>query len=172
MIAMVGLGKLILQQHPDDFSVIILVTTMSPLDTSTTSSCIQDQQSQQTNLPFSFFALPSLHHAPPQSAAGDRIVAVFEYMRLNAQNVVDALETISLTSTVLAFITSVAHDTYHSHIPTYYYFTSCASTLAFFLHLPTIHNHTSGSFKDLSNTLFLFPGLPPIKASDVPDPIL
>ncbi|KAF3444220.1 hypothetical protein FNV43_RR13910 [Rhamnella rubrinervis] len=168
MVAMVGLGKLISLHHPE-LSITILVSTMpSGLDTATTSSYIH--QISQTNIPITFFNLSS--NNLPQSLAGNGAAAVFEFIGLNEQNVVDALGTISVASTVLALVTSVLHITSHPHIPTYYYFTSCASTLAFFLHLPTIHNQTERSFKDLNNTFFHLPGLPPIKASDVPDPVL
>ncbi|BFG13917.1 hypothetical protein CerSpe_001910 [Prunus speciosa] len=39
-------------------------------------------------------------------------------------------------------ITSSVHLPYDPQIPTYFYFTSCASALALFLYLPTIHNQT------------------------------
>ncbi|BFG35273.1 hypothetical protein CerSpe_215470 [Prunus speciosa] len=47
-------------------------------------------------------------------------------------------------------ITSSAHLPYDPQIPTYFYFTSCSSALALFLYLPTIHNQTPKSFRDLS----------------------
>ncbi|EXB64092.1 Anthocyanidin 5,3-O-glucosyltransferase [Morus notabilis] len=75
----------------------------------------------------------------------------------------------SLTSKVLALVTSAIHVSYHPQIPTYYYFTSCASALAAILYLPTIHHHTTRSFRELGDTLLRFPGLPPLKASDMPD---
>ncbi|XAR59736.1 hypothetical protein NMG60_11015687 [Bertholletia excelsa] len=97
----------------------------------------------------------------------------FEFFRLNVPNVRHALTDISLTSSVPALITSAVHgSTYHSDIPTYYYFTSCASTLAALLYLPTLHVQTTKSFKDLASDLFHIPGLPPIKGSDFPDPVL
>ncbi|XP_015879668.3 UDP-glycosyltransferase 88F3 [Ziziphus jujuba] len=166
MVSMVELGKLILRHH-HDLSITILVPT-GALDAAATSSYIH--QLSQTDLPISFFTLRSIQF--PQSLPQNRSAAAFQSIQLNAEAVVDALGTISATSKVLALITSAVHSSYHPHIPTYYYFSSCASTLAFFLHLPTIHNQTSKSFKDLNDTVFHLPGLPPIKASDMPDPVL
>ncbi|KAH7534094.1 hypothetical protein FEM48_Zijuj04G0200800 [Ziziphus jujuba var. spinosa] len=166
MVSMVELGKLILRHH-HDLSITILVPT-GALDAAATSSYIH--QLSQTDLSISFFTLRSIQL--PQSLPQNRSAAAFQSIQLNAEAVVDALGTISATSKVLALITSAVHSSYHPHIPTYYYFSSCASTLAFFLHLPTIHNQTSKSFKDLNDTVFHLPGLPPIKASDMPDPVL
>ncbi|KAG6718936.1 hypothetical protein I3842_04G177900 [Carya illinoinensis] len=49
---------------------------------------------------------------------------------------------------------------------------SSPSASTFLLHLPTIHNQTSKSFKELNETLLDIPGLPPIKASQMPQPML
>ncbi|GAB4855334.1 hypothetical protein Ancab_023955 [Ancistrocladus abbreviatus] len=58
------------------------------------------------------------------------------------------------------------------NVPIYYFFTSCASVLASILYLPTLHNRTSESFKDLSDILLHLPGLPPLRASHLPEPLL
>ncbi|KAK7836447.1 anthocyanidin 5,3-O-glucosyltransferase [Quercus suber] len=169
MVSLVELGKLILQHHPH-FSITILVPTM-PLDTSTTTSSYINHISK-TNLPITFFFLPSIpHHQETQ----DQAAMILECMRLNASFVVDALQTMCLSSSILALITSSVYiydGLDNLHIPTYYYFTSCASTLAILLHLPTLHNQTTKSFKDLNDTLLHVPGIPPIKASYMPQLLL
>ncbi|GMN26982.1 hypothetical protein TIFTF001_001495 [Ficus carica] len=114
-----------------------------PLDTATTSSYID--QLSQTTLRISFFTPPSIDL--PQSLS--RTEAAFEFIKLNASHAV--------------------HVSYHPHIPAYYYFTSSASALAVILYLPAIHHQTTKSFRELGDTLLHFPGLPPLKASDMPD---
>ncbi|KAE8077781.1 hypothetical protein FH972_016310 [Carpinus fangiana] len=57
------------------------------------------------------------------------------------------------------------------NIPGYYFYTSGAGILAYFLYLLTMHKTTTKSFKDL-NTLLDIPGLPPISTSDTPKPLL
>nr|POE92504.1 anthocyanidin 5,3-o-glucosyltransferase [Quercus suber] len=142
-----------------------------PLDTSTTTSSYINHISK-TNLPITFFFLPSIpHHQETQ----DQAAMILECMRLNASFVVDALQTMRLSSSILALITSSVYiydGLDNLHIPTYYYFTSCASTLAILLHLPTLHNQTTKSFKDLNDTLLHVPGIPPIKASYMPQLLL
>uniref|UniRef100_A0A7N2RC44 Glycosyltransferase n=1 Tax=Quercus lobata TaxID=97700 RepID=A0A7N2RC44_QUELO len=142
-----------------------------PLDTSTTTSSYINHISK-TNLPITFFSLPSI---PPHQETQDQLAMILEYMRLNASFVVDALQTMCLSSSILALITSSVYiydGLDNLHIPTYYYFSSCASTLAILLHLPTLHNQTTKSFKDLNDTLLHVPGIPPIKASYMPQPLL
>lgn len=170
MISMVELAKLILQHHPN-ISITILVAVM-PFDTSTISAYISSIS--QTSLPISFLSLPPPSENPPGPAAAATLgKAAFDYIRLYSPKVLDALKTISLTSTVLAFIISTFGITYDTPIPTYLYFTSGASSFASILYLPTIHNQTTKSFKDLpNNTPLHFPGLPPIKPSHLPEPLL
>ncbi|KAG6658685.1 UDP-glycosyltransferase 88B1-like [Carya illinoinensis] len=177
MVSLVELGKQIIQHHPD-FSITILVAS-TPSETSTTSSYID--LISNTNLSISFFSLPSIHPpAPPPPPNQDlhetqqRAALAFQSIRLNVPPVLDALRTISLSSSVLAIVTSLNPFSDYDliHIPIYFYFTSCASALSFLLHLPTIHNQTSKSFKELNETLLDIPGLPPIKASQMPQPML
>ncbi|KAJ6934929.1 hypothetical protein NC652_010031 [Populus alba x Populus x berolinensis] len=170
MISMVELAKLILQHHPN-ISITILVAMM-PFDTSTIPARISSIS--QTSLPISFLSLPPPSENPPGPAAAATLgKAAFDYIRLYTPKVLDVLKAISLTSTVLAFIISTFGITYDTLIPTYLYFTSGASSFASILYLPTIHNQTTKSFKDLpNNTPLHFPGLPPIKPSHLPEPLL
>nr|XP_011459422.1 PREDICTED: isoflavone 7-O-glucosyltransferase 1-like [Fragaria vesca subsp. vesca] len=155
MVSIVELGKLISQHHPN-FSITVLVDTSSPLAKSSHINHLLSSDSDQTSI--SFFTLPSLNLPLPD--AQTRPECLIQLMTQSVPNVLQALNTISLTSKVLAFITSAVHHPYHPDIPTYYYFTSCASVLALFLYLPTIHDQTVESFKDLNDTVVDFPGLP------------
>lgn len=94
-------------------------------------------------------------------------------MRLNIPGVRDALQNISADCAVRALITSAFHIPHHFlQTPTYFYFTSCVSVLSFFLQLPAIHNQTSKSFGALEDSLLHLPGLPTIRASLLPEPLL
>ncbi|KAL6288536.1 hypothetical protein ACE6H2_006046 [Prunus campanulata] len=171
---MVELAKLI-SQHQPNLPITILLTTSTPSETSATSSSYinlisSDPNQTNPNLPISFFTLPSLHLH--QSHIENPVESAIEIMRLSIPNVLQALETISQSSKVLAFITSSVHLPYDPQIPTYFYFTSCASALALFLYLLTIHNQTPKSFKDLNDAVLHLPGLPPLQASQMPLPLL
>ncbi|KAL7254133.1 hypothetical protein ACSBR1_008519 [Camellia fascicularis] len=172
LISMVELGKLILNHHPS-FSIIILTTT-PPFNTGSTSPYIHHVSSTTPSITF--------HHLPPISIPLDpnsypSIEAItFQTLLLNTPNVHSALQSISLTSTVFAFIidlfcTPALPIGAQLRIPTYCFFTSGAACLACYLYLPTIHRNTTANFKDM-NTLLHFPSLPPIPSSDMPKPML
>ncbi|KAJ1405001.1 UDP-glycosyltransferase family, conserved site [Sesbania bispinosa] len=166
LVSMVELGKLVLKHQPE-LSITILVSSTSLDDPTTTSSYLSDHS--QANFPISFISLPLLQL--PHSNQSREAIA-FESIDANAVQVLDALQTLSCTSTILALVTSAPHEILNTNIPTYCYFSSCASTLAFFLHLPTIHNQTTKSFHELDDTLFNFPGLPTMPASYMPKSVL
>ncbi|KAL7169030.1 hypothetical protein ACSBR2_034122 [Camellia fascicularis] len=169
LVSMVELGKLILQHH-SHYSITILIPTTPWEDGTTISSYINKIK---LPLPFHFHHLPTPNLSiSPNSNTQTRVANAFEFMRSNVPNVLHALKTISLTSTIPSLITSSVQDSYDPNIPTYYYFTSCASTLATFLYFPFLHTQTTKSFKDLPSTVFHIPGLPPITASHLPEPIL
>ncbi|KAM7486393.1 hypothetical protein LguiA_002402 [Lonicera macranthoides] len=162
MVSMVELGKLILKHHPSS-SITVLVTT-PPQDTSTTISSYIT--TTQANLPrITFYTLPSIN-----PLAG---ITPFEFIRVNVPGVIAALKAISRSSKVEALITSVVDKScYDCIVPTYYFFTSCASCLSALLHLPTIYDQNTKSPRELDETLLDIPGLPPIKASQLPDRVL
>ncbi|XP_054807253.1 UDP-glycosyltransferase 88F5-like [Prosopis cineraria] len=157
LVSMVEFGKLILQHQPH-LSIVILVPSMPSAHNSSSSSYISDLS--LARIPISFLSLPSLQ------------VTVYDSVAMNALNVLDALETLSSSFTILALVTSAPHQNLNTHIPIFCYFTSCASALAFFLYLPTFHSQTTKSFTDLRETLLDFPGLPSLSASNVPEPVL
>ncbi|KAA8533663.1 hypothetical protein F0562_031180 [Nyssa sinensis] len=172
LVSMVELGKLILNHHPS-FSVIIL-TTSPPFNTGSTAPYIRSVSA--TTPAINFYPLPTIS-LPLDIESYPSIDAInFEILLLNNPHVHHALQSISLTSTIAAFIIdffctpalSIAADL---KIPAHYFFTSGAGCLASFLYLPTIHRNTDKSFKDL-NTLLDIPSLPPIPSSDMPKPML
>ncbi|XP_042483492.1 UDP-glycosyltransferase 88B1-like [Macadamia integrifolia] len=55
------------------------------------------------------------------------------------------------------------------NVPLYFYVPSGASVVSVFLYLPTIHNQTDKSLRELGNTNLDIPGLPPIHAAQMPD---
>ncbi|XP_039824351.1 UDP-glycosyltransferase 88A1-like [Panicum virgatum] len=50
-------------------------------------------------------------------------------------------------------------------VPAYFFFTSGAACLAFFLHLPALHARTAASFRDMGEQLVRVPGVPPFPAT-------
>ncbi|KAJ4964077.1 hypothetical protein NE237_024016 [Protea cynaroides] len=166
LVSMVELGKLILRHYHHRFSVTILLGQGS-LDTPDTTSFIH--RICQTTDSITFHFLPILSVKPSYNHFNRA-----EFTRLNNPNLRQALQTISKTSRIRAFVIdffctpalSIASDL---GIPTYYFITSGAVMLAFFLYLPIIHNQISKSLKDIPTTHLHFPGLPPMPASYLPE---
>nr|ACB56925.1 glycosyltransferase UGT88A9 [Pilosella officinarum] len=171
LISMVELGKLILKHHPS-FSIIVL-TLIPSFNTGTTASYIRRISSTFPTI--TFHHLPDIPLDPLLYPSMEAII--FDLIRRSTPNVKTALHSISLSSPHLSafiidfFCTSGISVATTFHIPVYYFFTSGASCLAQFLHLPTLHGKTTTSFKDM-NTLIHSPGLPPIPSSDLPNTIL
>ncbi|KAH6784003.1 hypothetical protein C2S52_008962 [Perilla frutescens var. hirtella] len=170
LISMVELGKFILRHQPS-FSIIIL--TLPPLlSTSSAEDYIRHISATVPSITF--------HHLPAISADLDSFPSIeaflFELLRLYNPHIHDALETISRSATIAAFVidffcTTALPIAIQLHIPTYYFITSGAHFSAFFVYLTEIDRTTTKSFKDM-NTLLHVPGVPPIPSSDVFRPLL
>ncbi|KAJ4963807.1 hypothetical protein NE237_023746 [Protea cynaroides] len=166
LVSMVELGKLILRHYHHRFSVTILIGQGS-LDTPDTTSFIHNISQTTDSITFHF--LPILSVKPSYNHFNRT-----EFTRLNNPNLRQALQTISKTSRIRAFVIdffstpalTIASDL---DIPTYYFITSGAVILALLLYLPVIHNQITKSFKDIPTTHLHFPGLPPMLASDLPE---
>ncbi|GLT65281.1 hypothetical protein SLA2020_377200 [Shorea laevis] len=172
LISMVELAKLILTHHPS-LTIHILIAPQ-PYNAGSTAPYIAAVSASTPSI--TFHSLPNVT-LPPTSSPNHETLT-FELLRLNNPNLHQSLLSISKTSTVHALIMdffcfhalSVAANL---NIPGYYFFTSGAGSLAYFLYLSTMHRSTSKSFKDLdADTLLEIPGLPPIPSSDTPKPLL
>jgi hypothetical protein len=171
LIAMVELGKLILEHHPS-FSITIFV-----LNTHSASTAQHVASSTAQYIAAVEAATPSITflHLPPISGVPSTLFPpelMYLVPRLNNPNVHQALQTISHTSKLKAFVIDFFCDAAFEvaanlSIPTYYFFTSSASGLAAFLYHPTLHKNLDKSFKDLNHMLIDIPGLPSIPASDM-----
>jgi hypothetical protein len=170
LISMVELAKLILTHQPS-LTVHILIAPQ-PYNAGSTAPYISAVSSTTPSI--TFHNLPNVT-LPPTSSPNHETLT-FELLRLNNPNLHQSLLSISKSYTVRALIM----DFFCSHaisvaanlsIPGYYFFTSGAGCLAYFLYLPTMHRSSTKSFKDL-NTLLDIPGIPPIPSSDSPKPVL
>ncbi|KAI6685310.1 hypothetical protein NL676_031223 [Syzygium grande] len=118
------------------------------------------------------------HHRPPPSVpAAERDQTPFDFARRNAPNLRLALTGIAATADLQALIIDGFSDAAFPvaaalGIPTCYFSTSGAVALTLFLHFPTLHGRTTKSFKDLGDETVNIPGLPPIRALDMPSGML
>nr|QQG64128.1 apigenin 7 glucosyltransferase [Ocimum tenuiflorum] len=170
LVALVELGKFILRHHPS-FSVTVLVAPPS-FNTGSTMDYVRHISST--------FPAITFHHLPLVSLNLDDFpsmeAVIFEVLRRSVPDVRRALETISRSAAISAliidfFCTEAMPIATELNIPTYYFLTSGAYILAFFIYFPIIDKTTTKSFKDM-NALLHVPGVPPIPSSDMIRPML
>ncbi|KAF8020331.1 hypothetical protein BT93_G0896 [Corymbia citriodora subsp. variegata] len=161
IVSMFELGRLLRKRHPR-FSIIIILSSGSFAAAPIASSS-------------SITVLHLSSSAAPAAAQPDQ--TPFDLARQDTSNLRLALAAIAAAADLRALIIDFFSDAAFPvaaalGIPTYYYFTSGAFALAVFLHFPTLHGSTSKSFKDLGDETVNIPGLPPIKAWDMPGGML
>ncbi|KAJ9675972.1 hypothetical protein PVL29_024782 [Vitis rotundifolia] len=176
VVSMTELGKLILRRYSHRFSITILLAP-GPFDTPATTSYID--HISQTNPSISFHRFPYLS-VDTSSSTRSQFAVMFEFIRLSASNVLQSLQQLSRASTIRAFIidyfcASALPAARGLGIPTYYFLTSGAASIAAVLYFPTIHKQTESSnksFKDMPTTFIHFPGVPPLQATRMLEPWL
>ncbi|KAK7270916.1 hypothetical protein RJT34_26433 [Clitoria ternatea] len=171
LVSMVELGRLILTHHPS-LSITILILT-PPANTAVTTFGCDDTEQYLAAVTITTPAI-TFHHIPPAPVPitlPPHILSL-ELCRFSHQHLRHFITSLSQSSNLKAIIMdffnySAKHVTNNLKIPTYYYYTSCASSLAVFFQLPTIHQTTTKSIKDLNTELHI-PGLPKILPSELP----
>ncbi|XP_030458495.1 anthocyanidin 5,3-O-glucosyltransferase-like [Syzygium oleosum] len=159
IVAMFELGRLILNHQPR-FSVVIILSSGS------TAAPVADYPS-----------VTVIHLPSAAAAAAERDQTPFDLARCDTPNLRLALAGVAAAADLRALIIDGFSDAAFPvaaalGIPTYYFSTSGAVALALFLHFPTLHGRTTKSFKDLGDKTVNIPGLPPIKALDMPSGML
>ncbi|XP_022890352.1 UDP-glycosyltransferase 88B1-like [Olea europaea var. sylvestris] len=167
LISMVELGKLLLKHRPS-FSITIFITT-APYTTGVTAPYINHVASTTSSITFHQLSTVELS---PTSAAIPFEELLFEIPRLNNPYLHEALQNISQKSNLLAFFidffcNAAFEVSSKLGIPTYYFYTSGASALCVFLHIPTLHETITKNIKDVHDYIKI-PGTPPIYSQDLP----
>ncbi|ESW20672.1 hypothetical protein PHAVU_005G005500 [Phaseolus vulgaris] len=169
IVAMVELAKLI-QTHR--FSITILLIT-GVLDHPSIDAYIRRISALHPSI--SFLRLPRTTPATFTTAAS--FAEALSFSEKNAPHVAATLTQISKTATVKAFVIDLfcanTMDSASSMgIPVYFFFTSGAAVLALYSYFPKLHQESSVSFKDMVGVELHVPGNAPLKAVDLPKPIL
>ncbi|KNA17114.1 hypothetical protein SOVF_083100 [Spinacia oleracea] len=180
LISMVELGKLILTHSSSPSSITILIPNF-PFITGSYSSYISSVSSSFPSITFlSLPSVPLINGDPSNYENYEQIT--FEVLRSNNPNIQRSLESISVSSPVsgliLDFFSYPALEVSQSlKIPTYFFFTSGASALAFFLNFPVFDKIATDSYRNLQlevnrKTVFEIPGLFSVPASGMIEPML
>ncbi|XP_028181437.1 UDP-glycosyltransferase 1-like [Glycine soja] len=176
LVSMVELGKLILTHHPS-LSITILFLTPPPNQDTPTSPTAFTCDATAKYIAAITAATPSItFHRIPQISipiALPPMALTFELCRATTHHLRRILNSISQTSNLKAIVLdfmnySAARVTNTRQIPTYFYYTLGASTLAVLLYQTIFHENYTKSLKDLKMHVEI-PGLPKIHTDDMPD---
>ncbi|QCD94717.1 hydroquinone glucosyltransferase [Vigna unguiculata] len=176
LVSMVELGKFILSHHPS-LSINILFLTPPPNQDTPTSPTAFTCAATAKYIAAVTAATPSItFHRIPQISLPTVLhpqALNFELCRATTHHFRRILNLIShfsnLKAVVLDFMNhTAARVTDALQIPTYFYYTSGASTLAILFQQIIIHESTTKSIKDL-NMHITIPGVPTIHTDDLPD---
>nr|AXL95249.1 UDP-glycosyltransferase [Andrographis paniculata] len=171
VIAMVELAKFILRRRPST-AIAVLIAPPS-FNTGSTAAYIRRISATVPSITFHHLPQVTVHDF---SSFPSMESVIFHVLRRSNDAVRRTLEQISASAAVSAFIIdffcpslAIAKEL---RIPTYYFITSGACILAFFLCLPEIDETTTESFRDM-NTSLNVPGIPAIvPAKDMILPLL
>ncbi|KAK3220083.1 hypothetical protein Dsin_014053 [Dipteronia sinensis] len=171
LISTVELAKLILSQNPSLTINIIVVNP--PIKLGSTAPYIAAVSAAVPSI--KFHHIPTVYMDP--NSYPNSLAIMFDHFRLVNPHVADLLRSLSRDFTVRCLILDlfcfpVLEIASELNIPAYYFFTSGASCLSVFLHLPNLFETTSQNFNDLHTTFLNLPDFPPIPLSHMPDPVL
>ncbi|XP_042479706.1 UDP-glycosyltransferase 88F3-like [Macadamia integrifolia] len=167
LVSLVELGKLIIHHYSHRFSLTVLLSSGDSFKLPAVDSYIDHISQTDPSIVFHRLpALPNPETSPPTTT--------FQIIRRNNPNLLHTLQTISNTSSIAALVIDffcnpafpIAVDL---NIPLYFYVPTGASAVSLFLYLPTIHNQSDKSLRELGNTNLDIPGLPPIRAAQMPE---
>ncbi|KAL2938816.1 UDP-glycosyltransferase 88B1 [Bienertia sinuspersici] len=167
---MVELGKLL--SHSSSISSITILITNFPLITGSYSSYISSVSSSFPSI--TFISLPPVPlHLGDASNYQDLEHIAFEILGNNNPNILKTLQSISPVSAfIIDFFCYPALEISQSlKIPTYFFYTSGASALAFFLNFLVFDKQSCDCFRNL-NTCYQIPGLFSVPASHMIEPML
>lgn len=176
LVSMIELGKVFAAPRRG-LAVTIVVATL-PHDTTagasdTTGPFLAGVTAANPSI--TFHRLPQVELARPVESAHHEAVT-FEVARLSNPHLRSFLATTAATESavlIVDFFCSVALEVATElHIPTYFFYTSGAAALAFFLYLPVLHSQTAKSFRELGEELLHVPGIPSFPATHSIKPLM
>ncbi|KAJ4950463.1 hypothetical protein NE237_027295 [Protea cynaroides] len=172
IVSMIEFGKLIVLHHSHHFSITIILTTSS-FEAPAINSYID--HISQTILSINFHRFPPLSNSPSlkPSPTHHPMAILFKFICLNNPNLLNTLQTISHNSSIVVIVIDFfRHGAFNVatnlNISLYYFSPSGTTAIAILFQIPTLHNQTNKSFKDLGNTVIYISGLPTVLASQMP----
>ncbi|XP_051193676.1 anthocyanidin 5,3-O-glucosyltransferase [Lolium perenne] len=168
LVSMIELGKLFAARG---LAVTMVIARLPFEDTGARGPFLAGVTAANPSI--SFHCFPQVDLAPVHSNYPEGIT--LEVARASNPHLRDFLTSATPSPAVLVVDTfcGVALDVAAElRIPAYFFYTSGAEVLAFFLHLPVLHAQTTNSFRDLGEELLHVPGITSLPASHTPKPVM
>ncbi|KAM0863705.1 hypothetical protein ACQ4PT_044411 [Festuca glaucescens] len=168
LVSMIELGKLFAARG---LAVTIVIARLPFEDTGARGPFLAGVTAANPSISFHCFPqveLPPVHSNYPEAIT-------FEVARASNPHLRDFLAAAAASPAVLvvdAFCGVALDVAAELHIPAYFFYTSGAEVLAFFLHLPVLHAQATASFRDLGEELLHVPGITSLPASHTPKPLM
>lgn len=168
LVSMIELGKLFAARG---LAVTMVIARLPFEDTDARGPFLAAVTAANPSISFHCFPqvdLPPVHSNYPEAIT-------FEVARASNPHLRDFLTSATPSPAVLVVDTfcGVALDVAAElRIPAYFFYTSGAEVLAFFLHLPILHAQSAASFRDLGEELLHVPGIPSLPASHIAKPLM
>uniref|UniRef100_A0A0A8XP54 Glycosyltransferase n=1 Tax=Arundo donax TaxID=35708 RepID=A0A0A8XP54_ARUDO len=166
LVSMIELGKTLGARG----LAVTIVVVDPPYNTGATGPFLAGVSAANPSI--SFHRLPKIDRLPPVASKHHEALT-FELIRISNPSLREFLAAASPAVLVVDFFCSVALEVARElGVPAYFFFTSGAEVLAFFLHLPVLHARTAASFRDMGEELVHTPGIPPFPATHAVLPIM
>jgi hypothetical protein len=160
LVSMIELGKILGARGLP----VTIVVVDPPYNTGATGPFLAGVSAANPSI--SFHRLPKVERLRPPAQTKRHETLTFELIRVSNPRLRDFLAAASPAVLVVDFFCSVALAVARElGVPGYFFFTSGAEVLAFFLHLPVLHARTTVDFKDMGEDLVHVPGIPPFPAT-------
>ncbi|XP_047061310.1 UDP-glycosyltransferase 88A1-like [Lolium rigidum] len=173
LVPMVEVAKLFLKH-----GVAVIVALGDPGVESTDFSAAV-ARAKASNPSVHFHVLPPPPPVPVDSSDSQvastkhHVTRIFQFLTAMNGPLRDFLRSLpSVDALILDMFCVDAQDVaFELKLPVYYFYASGAAALAIFLNLPSMVAGNSARMKELGDSVITFPGVPPFKASDLPNEV-
>ncbi|CAM0882843.1 unnamed protein product [Alopecurus aequalis] len=171
LVPMVELAKVFLKHN------VAVIMALVDMEESTDFSAAV-ARAKASNPSVDFHVLPPPPPTPADSTSGiastNHVVKIFQFLTAMNAPLRDFLRSLpSVDALILDMFCVDAQDVAAElKLPVYYFYASGAAALAIFLNLPSMVAGSSAMIKELGDSVITFPGVPPFKASDLPNEVI
>ncbi|CAM0882844.1 unnamed protein product [Alopecurus aequalis] len=171
LVPMVELAKVFLKHN-----VAVIVALVDMEESADFSAAVARAKASNPSVDFHVLPPPPLP-APADSNSGvastNPLVKIFKFLTAMNAPLRDFLRSLPSVDALILdmFCVDAQEVAAELKLPVYYFYASGAATLAVFLNMPRKFAGNTAKIKELGESVITFPGVPPFKASDLPNEV-